>query len=258
MALGSSSFITIALSIERYLAVKYPLFIKRRCSPILVIGVIALVVTTSIALTAPNYASYKIIHFDFFGTDVAVAMLTEYGHSTLYPCTYHNYLVPILWYIIPAVLLSVINILLYLHVRKSTRIRVGMPNVSNPNRHLTTMIILIVTAYIVCNLPKCAFMFYKLVTSVSNHHGCSDVTSHETIHKTRAYLVIEVITELLNVLNSCMNILVYCLVGTRFRRELTNVLKCRWSRDNSLRHFTSSRQSSTFRRNMSSRYSSQT
>jgi len=256
VALGSSSFITIALSIERFLAVKYPLFIKRKCSSCLVLAIIWCVVVTSVVLTVPNYASYKIVHFDFFGTDVAVAMLTDYGHSTLYPCTYHNYMVPILWYVVPAIVLSVMNILLSLHVRTSTRIRVGLPNLANPNRHLTTMIILIVAAYIGCNLPKCGFMFYKLVTSLSDHHECADVTSHVISPKTRVYLSMEVVTELLNVLNSCMNIVVYCLIGTRFRKELIQVLKCKWGRDNRLRHFTNSKRSSTFRRTLSSRYNS--
>lgn len=258
IALGASSFITISLSLERYLAVKYPLFVKRKCSACIVIFVISLVFALSVAITVPNYAAYKIVHFKFLGTDVAVATLTDYGHTVMYPCTFHNYIVPIFWYIIPAILLFVMNILLSLHVQKSTRIRVGIPHLANPNRNLTMMIILIVAVYIGCNLPKCVFMFYKLVTSVSDHKVCIDITSSVTSPNTKVYLVIEVITEILNVLNSCLNFLVYCLVGSRFRKELKCVLRCQWHQTNRLRHLTNGNQSSTFRRHMSSRYTTST
>lgn len=253
IALGSSSFITIALSMERFLAVKYPLFVKRKCTVLIVLFVNILAVTVSVLLTVPNYAAYKIVHFDFFGIDVAVATLTEYGLSSLYPCTFHNYLVPIIWYIVPAILLWGMNTLLCLHVQKSIRIRVGLPNMAAPNRNLTMMIILIVAVYIGCNLPKCVFMFYKLVTSVSNHRACTDIVVSPD---TRIYLVIEVITELLNVLNSCMNFVVYCLVGSRFRKELLRLLRCECGKKNRVRRFNSSHPSSTFRRTLSSRYTS--
>ncbi|XP_060581563.1 probable G-protein coupled receptor B0563.6 [Ruditapes philippinarum] len=252
IALGSSSFITIALSFERYLAVRFPLIIKRKCTTCTVMLCIFLVVGISVVISIPNYFSYKLVHFNFFGEEIAVATLTDMGKSSLYPCIYHNYLIPVLWYIIPAALLSVINILLIFLVQKSSRIRVGVPNTLNSNRKLTVMIIFILLVYIICNLPKCIFMFYKIVNQMTNKNECTDITNKIDAPQTKAYLIIEVITELLNVLNSCLNFCVYCLVGTRFRTELVRILLCRWMTRQDLVLINGSYQTSSIRRGATS------
>ena len=228
MALGSSSFITIVLSLERYMAVKFPLYTKRSCSVPVVLFCITGVVILSIVITSPNFASYEVQHLeipDF--VSFFYASITDFGRNSLFPCTFHNYIVPIIWYIIPAIFLTILNILLSVHVHKSTRIRVGAPGISNPNRSLTVLIILIVSVYMICNFPKCIFMFYKLVNQQSNNQACVEMTSSSNSPNSKAYLVIQVVTELLNVLNSCMNFIVYCLVGSRFRRELKRLLVCK-------------------------------
>ena len=227
MALGSSSFITIVLSLERYMAVKFPLYTKRSCSVPVVLVCIAGVVILSIVITSPYFASYEVLHLEIPEFSFHYASITDFGRSSLFPCMFHNYIVPILWYIIPAIFLTILNILLSVHVHKSTRIRVGAPNISNPNRTLSLLIILIVSVYMLCNFPKCIFMFYKLVNQQSNNKECVEVTSSSNSPNTKAYLVIQVVTELLNVLNSCMNFVVYCLVGSRFRRELKRLLICK-------------------------------
>ena len=227
ISLGSSSFITIALSLERYMAVKFPLFTKRSCSIPVVLVCISMIVIAAVSIASPNFASYEVVQIDFIGITAHVASLTEFGRDSLFPCTFHNYIVPILWYIIPASLLTVLNILLSVHVQKSTRIRVGLPGISNPNRNLSVLIILIVSVYMLCNFPKCIFMFYKLITQMSNNTACVEYTSKINAPDSKTFLIIQVITELLNVLNSCMNFVVYCLVGSRFRRELKKLIMCK-------------------------------
>ena len=227
MALGSSSFITIVLSLERYMAVKFPLFTKRSCSVPVVLLCIGGVVIIVVAITSPNFASYEVLHQEIIGISIYYASITDFGRESLFPCTFHNYIVPIVWYIIPAIFLTILNIFLSVHVHKSTRIRVGLPGVYNPNRNLTVLIILIVSVYMICNFPKCIFMFYKLVNQQSNNQACVEMTSSSNSPNSKAYLVIQVVTELLNVLNSCMNFIVYCLVGSRFRRELKRLLVCK-------------------------------
>ena len=227
MSLGSSSFITIILSLERYLAVKFPLVTKRSCSVPVVLACISMTVVIVVVVTCPNLASYEVLHEEFLGITAYYASITKFGSETLFPCTFHNYIVPILWYIIPAVLLTILNILLSVHVQKSTRIRVGVPGLTNLNRNLTVLIILIVSVYMLCNFPKCIFMFYKLVNQLSNDQACVEFTSRINSPDSKAFLIIQVVTELLNVLNSCMNFVVYCLVGSRFRKELKTLLTCK-------------------------------
>lgn len=47
--------------------------------------------------------------------------------------------------------------------------------------------------------------------------------------------MLEVIGEILNVFNSCINFIVYCVVGIKFRRELKRLIlceKCKKKRNN--------------------------
>lgn len=236
MALGVSSFTTLALSMERYLAVRYPIRIKRTCTLQVVRAVIIGIMTTVLIISIPNFFAYRVGMFLRDNKSyVAVAMLTEMGKKTLYHCVYHSYLIPFLWYILPWIMLAVFSTLLSKNVRKSSKIRVDIPATTNPNRNLTLLIIMIVVLFLICNFPNCIIVFYNLV----HHTMDNDVCTHETqgllSKTTKLYDVLEVIGEILNVFNSCINFIVYCVVGTKFRRELKRLIlceKCKKKRNN--------------------------
>ncbi|XP_060077679.1 galanin receptor 2b-like [Ylistrum balloti] len=227
IALGVSSFVTLTLSIERFLAIRYPLTIRRSCTPFLVrvciIGIIAIV----IILTLPNFFSFRVQKYHIANTSsLSVRVMTKLGRDTLYPCTYHVYIIPLLWYILPWILLATFNLLLFLQVRRSARIRVGLPNIPNPNRNLSILILLIVIIYMVCNLPISIMVFYKLVNHMSENGICIKETTSLSSPTSKEFDIINAVTEILNILNSCLNITVYCMVGTKFRRQLRDFLLC--------------------------------
>ncbi|XP_069126680.1 FMRFamide receptor-like [Argopecten irradians] len=226
IALGVSSFVTLTLSIERFLAIRYPLTIKRSCTPFLVRVCITGIVVIVIILTLPNFFSFRVQEYVTNTTSIYVRVMTKLGHDTLYPCTYHVYILPLIWYIIPWIALTTLNLLLYLQVRRSARIRVGLPNIPNPNRNLSILILLIVVIYMVCNLPISIMVFYKLVNHMSENGMCIKETSTLASTTSKEFDIINAITEILNILNSCLNIVVYCMVGTKFRRQLRDFLMC--------------------------------
>ena len=233
IALGSSSFITLTLSIERYLAVRYPVEIKHSCTTTLVWAVVGFIAIVTSVITIPNFFAYTVEPFQTDdNSSVFVAKLTDMGQRTLYHCTYHNYVLTFIWYLVPWVLLAIFSVLLSKHVRRSNKIRTGANINPKPNRNLTILIISIVVVYMACNFPNCIIVFYNLV----HHMKENDVCTHETqglLSKTsKTYDVIEVIGELLNVLNSCINIILYCLVGTKFREELKKFIVCQRCRNN--------------------------
>ncbi|XP_021341612.1 FMRFamide receptor-like [Mizuhopecten yessoensis] len=227
ISLGVSSFVTLTLSIERFLAIRYPLTIKRSCTPFLVRVCIVGIIVIVVILTSPIFFSFRVKEFSYTNTSsVYVQVMTRLGRDTLYPCTYHIYVIPLLWYILPWILLAILNLLLYLQVRRSSRIRVGLPNIPNPNRNLSILILLIVIIYMVCNLPISIMVFYKLVNHMSENGQCIQETTSLTSTTSKEFDIINAITEILNILNSCLNIVVYCMVGTKFRRQLRDFLLC--------------------------------
>ncbi|XP_033738210.1 FMRFamide receptor-like [Pecten maximus] len=227
IALGVSSFVTLTLSIERFLAIRYPLTIKRSCTPFLVRVCITGIVAIVVILTSPNFFSFRVQEFHITNTSsIYVRVMTKLGRDTLYPCSYHIYVIPLLWYILPWIILTSLNLLLYLQVRRSARIRVGLPNIPNPNRNLSILILLIVIIYMVCNFPISIMVFYKLVNHMSENGMCIKETTTLTSTTSKEFDIINAITEILNILNSCLNIVVYCMVGTKFRRQLRDFLFC--------------------------------
>ena len=70
------------------------------------------------------------------------------------------------------------------------------------------------------NVSRCILALYGLVNNCSTNNEGSDVS-------TRSFHLVIAIADILNILNSCLNIVVYCLTGTRFRREVKQLLLCR-------------------------------
>ncbi|XP_067660048.1 FMRFamide receptor-like [Haliotis asinina] len=223
--LGVSSFVTLLLSTERYLAVKYPLTMKRTCTVQLVSVCIVAVILIVTIITIPIFLSYEIRHIMFHDIQTTIASATYFGIHEHYVCTYTHYILPLVWYMFPWLLLAIINTLLALHVRRSSRIRVGIPNVVDPNRNLSLLIILVVLVYMVCNFPRCIISIMTLVDT--NGSNClKDTRTLSNPRYSGAYLVSVVVADILNVLNSCVNIFVYCFVGTKFRKELRKLILC--------------------------------
>ena len=70
------------------------------------------------------------------------------------------------------------------------------------------------------NVSRCILALYGLVNNCSTNNEGSDVS-------TPSFHLVIAIADILNILNSCLNIVVYCLTGTRFRREVKQLLLCR-------------------------------
>ena len=70
------------------------------------------------------------------------------------------------------------------------------------------------------NVSRCILALYGLVNNCSTNNEGSDVN-------TPSFHLVIAIADILNILNSCLNIVVYCLTGTRFRREVKQLLLCR-------------------------------
>ncbi|KAK7482276.1 hypothetical protein BaRGS_00026519 [Batillaria attramentaria] len=221
VALGVSSFITLSLSIERYLAIRWPLTLKQRCTKSMVWVCIALIITAVFLVTFPHFLCYKLENAQFGNMSiVAIKLINTYLDARAYLHAYNNYILPIIWYMVPWVIVAVFNILLSIQVQKSSRIRVGIPNLVNLNRNLSVLIILIVGMYMVCHFPRCILAFYCLVNHCSASGMGQDVN-------TKTYYILVAAADTLNILNSCLNIVVYCMTGSRFRQEVKRLVLCR-------------------------------
>lgn len=216
--LGMSSFTTFSLSLERYLAVRWPLTLKQTCTMTTVACCLGGITLTVFLITFPQFLCYKIEKAVFRNTHIVVAKLTnDYLDAHAYMQAYDHYILPIFWYMVPWFAVATFNTLLSIEVHKSSRIRIGIPNIANPNRKLSVLIMLIVFVYMICHFPRCILAFYCLI------NNCSSTTEGEGVDF-KTYHIVQAVADMLNVLNSCCNFVIYCMSGTRFRKEAKQLL----------------------------------
>ncbi|CAH1773189.1 unnamed protein product [Owenia fusiformis] len=214
--LGASSLITTALTTERYMAISCPLSIKRHCDVIftrVIIGAIYGIITI---VTLPTFFTYNVISMNLDGQRITLTQATPFGLKTNYECIFHKLLIPIFWYIVPWLCIAVMNTLLLVHVKKSAKVSSRMLNFPlRSNRNLTVMLIGIVLVYMVCNLPKCVSVFMDLIQRELFKSCEIEVCVLPQSSRDLA----DTIASLLNTFNSCINFVLYCILGDKFFQE---------------------------------------
>nr|KAI8740263.1 FMRFamide receptor-like [Biomphalaria glabrata] len=87
IALGSSSYVTVLLTLDRYLAIRFPLFcMKSTVSSAAAYLQTAASVQMIISLTCPLWFSYTVEEFHFLNKTIVAAKRTDFGKNSMYEC----------------------------------------------------------------------------------------------------------------------------------------------------------------------------
>ena len=108
----------------RYLVIRWPFTLKKRCR----VGTVRLCTVLAMAavslLTLPHFLSYTVHRTTFRTMRVAVVLLdNRYLDARAYLHTFNHYLMPIVWYMAPWLVVAVVNILLSMQVRHAAPCR---------------------------------------------------------------------------------------------------------------------------------------
>lgn len=195
----STVWLTVLVSGERFVAICYPLLSQVFCTMSNARTAVALVTVASLLFNVPRYFE--------FSMDMAK---TSIGSDPIYRYLYSCVLYCLLLFVVPLLILLYLNVRLVLALRAGRRRWLHLQVRQRREQTLTNIPLAIVAIFFICGTPSLAV---NVADSIN-----PDAFGN---YNNGIYVVI---ANLLVVLNSASNFVVYLFVGKRFRSQLTELM----------------------------------
>ena len=214
ICLTGSIYSTVVVSIERYIGMYHPKMKYGQVTWIYVVSVIFI----AISYNFPRLFEYqyKVIN----GT--LVAPNAPWAEKDTYKDRYHDLSEILVENAIPMMLLCILNGTIIRNMYGTCQNKTpDVGNKSRKNRATSTRtLLMIVAVFMISHIPCITFkMLYYL--------GCRDCTEEEqTIYRGQWFFIYP-IKRLALMANSSVNVIIYCIVGTKYRDELISLLGCK-------------------------------
>ena len=220
MAHTGTVYITVLVTIHRYLSVCRPMDAPKLSTLSLARTQVILVIVFAVIFNIPRFLEFRIrsvIHLNEDGSQVVTTKraYTAFGANIWYQILYKNLCFYLFMYIIPLTTLIILSAKLTktLRERKRYRFRVSLRR-RRKEDNTTLVLIIIVLLFIICQTPT---PFQRLFYTVFGDEG--RMCGH-------FFFYFERFADYLAVLNSCVNFMVYVIFAKGFRQTLKNTL-CR-------------------------------
>ena len=203
----------LAFTVERYIAVCRPLHAANTCTMARTKRVILIIFISSITYNIPRFFEYqtKQIWSDDYNRTIATIEFTEIGKNKVFQEVYFIYTYLIVMFLLPFSLLTVLNILLIRAVNHAKATRHAITSSSSKETNLTVMLIVVINVFLACQLP--ALVDNMMVT----------IFGLEKLNCSVDWVRFTTISNLLVVVNSAVNFILYCTVGKRFRKVFIKI-----------------------------------
>ncbi|XP_041376858.1 FMRFamide receptor-like [Gigantopelta aegis] len=203
VAQSGTIFMTLIVTLERYVAVTKPLKSRIIFSLTSAKKISLAVLIYCLVYNIPHYVAIDLESRPWNST--THYPYSEFGASLGYKAVYCVYLQLVFVYMLPWLLMVVFNLLLLHSVRKIKLVRTNChsKSVSDNGRRLTLPVIAVTTVF---------FLAYPLPAFEDTI--CKRTCEADT------RIVLELLSEIARVLNSAANFIFYCVLGRRFRRTL--------------------------------------
>jgi len=150
---------------------------------------------------------------------------TAMGRSRVYQVGYSVCLNFVVQYLLPLVALVFFNHRLVRALRESNQLRCHSATDGGTGRQQTWMLVVVVIVFVVCQLPTMAWRVYWVLYWYSGVPLSVSVMPYAVV-----------VVNLMCVVNSSVNVVIYCFMGRQFRAILLRIIGCRCERENARRN----------------------
>ena len=212
VCLLASIWLTVMLAVERYIAVCKPFLATKLCTVARARLSIILIFVICLLLRLVNFWQYKVSSWWIPGSNTTMYYIEHVDFS------YHHFWIPYAWIVdlfiasvIPFTLLLVMNALLILAVRRSTKYlqsnQLSSQKTSAVQREelqITVMLISVVIVFFICQAP---YVIYVAVTNVRRYDAAIMTVSFIRFNSAAMLLL---------TLKSAVNFVLYCWFSESF------------------------------------------
>eukprot|EP00095_Tigriopus_kingsejongensis_P010932 snap_masked-scaffold206_size259025-processed-gene-1.14 protein:Tk10932 transcript:snap_masked-scaffold206_size259025-processed-gene-1.14-mRNA-1 annotation:"fmrfamide receptor" len=199
IAQTGSIYMTLSVTIERYLVVCWPLKARSICTNGRAKLSVFFFALFAVIYNIPRFfeVTWETQYLEDFGENRTVIAVTDFRKSALYIKLYISWMYLVFMYIIPFVSLAVLNLLIFLEIRKANVTRSILSNQEKKEHNLAVMLLVVVFIFFICNI-------LPLILNII-----------ELFHKPNPQVI--QVSNLLVTINSSVNILIYCIFGNKFK-----------------------------------------
>ncbi|KAK7135014.1 hypothetical protein R3I93_018196 [Phoxinus phoxinus] len=203
LTMYASIFTLTAVSLDRYLAIRYPLRSRETRTPRNALTSISLVWALSLFCSSPYLSYYQ--QMDLNGTTVCIPAWNIHHRRAMDVCTF------IFGYLIPVLILGITYARTIRYLWTSVDPMQDMSESRKAKRKVTKMIIIVAVLFCLCWLPH----HLVILCMLFGHFPLNHTT-----------YVIRILSHLVAYANSCLNPIVYALVSKHFRKGFKKVFGC--------------------------------
>lgn len=207
-----SIYTTVAFTVERFIAVCWPLKAAKMCTIQRTRKAILCIVICSIIYNIPRMFEWR-VHETWNTytneTDVSYEQ-TALGSNPTYRHVYFIYMHIFVMLVIPFITLAVLNTMLIRAVRQSEHATGKVNNRTKRENSLTIMLISVIIVFLICQVPS-------IVDNI-----LMATLSPQTL-ATAPFVKLTCISSLMVITNSASNFYLYCVFGHKFRRVFCRI-----------------------------------
>nr|XP_034963848.1 galanin receptor type 2 [Zootoca vivipara] len=203
LTMYASSFTLTTVSLDRYLAIRYPLHSRELRTPRNALTAICLIWGLSFVFSGPYISYYQ--EFQVANVTVCHPIWKVSQRKVMDLCTF------VFSYVIPVLILSLTYVRTIRYLWTSVDPIKDMSDSKKGKRKVTRMIIIVAVLFCLCWLPHhlvilCFWFGYFPLNS--------------------ATYVLRILSHLISYANSCVNPIVYALVSKHFRKGFKKIFSC--------------------------------